>query len=65
MVGVPSEKPVMPRVRKTIRRKANIMGDKSPKATNKLSSQKQSKDNNATQQKNQAIAAKQAAGKKK
>ena len=41
------------------------MGDRSPKSNQKKSSQKQSKVNSATQQKNQAVAAKQAAGKKK
>jgi hypothetical protein len=42
-----------------------IMGDKSPKATSKHASQKQTKANALTQQKRQAIAAKQVAGKKK
>ena len=41
------------------------MGDKSPKSIQKKSSQKQSKVSNANQQKNQAVAAKQASGKKK
>jgi hypothetical protein len=49
----------------TIRRKANIMGDKSPKATNKHASQKQTKTDSVMQRKQQAIAAKQAVGKKK
>jgi hypothetical protein len=38
------------------------MGDRSPKANQKKSSQKQSKANSANQKKGQAIAAKQAAG---
>lgn len=41
------------------------MGDKSPKANQKLSSQKQSKVNSAEQKKQQAIAAQQSAIKKK
>jgi len=41
------------------------MGDKSPKAVNKHASQKQTKASTDQQRKNQAIAAKQAAGKKK
>lgn len=46
------------------RRKPNIMGDKSPKATQKKSTQKQTKATSAGQKKQQAVAAKQA-GKKK
>jgi hypothetical protein len=49
----------------TISRKINIMGDKSPKSVNKQASQKQAKASGAMQKKQQAIAAKQAAGKKK
>jgi hypothetical protein len=41
------------------------MGDKSPKSTSKHASQKQAKANSAMQKKQQAIAAKQAAAKKK
>jgi hypothetical protein len=41
------------------------MGDKSPKAVNKKSGQKQHAANIAAKSKNQAIAAKQAAAKKK
>jgi hypothetical protein len=41
------------------------MGDKSPKAVNKQATQKQTKTNSAAQKKNQAVAAKQAANKKK
>jgi hypothetical protein len=41
------------------------MGDKSPKATNKHATQKQSKATADTQRKRQAIAAKQAPAKKK
>jgi hypothetical protein len=43
----------------------NIMGDKSPKSTSKHASQKQAKASGAMKQKQQAIAAKQAATKKK
>ena len=41
------------------------MGDKSPKANQKKSSQKQSQANSADEQKKKALFAKQAAGKKK
>jgi hypothetical protein len=41
-----------------------IMGDKSPKSKQKKSTQKQAKAHSAEQQKQQAIAAKQVAGKK-
>jgi hypothetical protein len=41
------------------------MGDKSPRATNKHAAQKQTKANAVDQKKQQAIAAKQVAGKKK
>ncbi len=44
--------------------KIKIMGDRSPKANQKKSSQKQAKVNSADQKKKQAVAAKQAAGKK-
>jgi hypothetical protein len=40
------------------------MGDKSPKATNKHATHKQTKANSDQQKKQQAIAAKQTAGKK-
>jgi hypothetical protein len=41
------------------------MGDKSPKSTSKQASQKQAKASGAMQKKQQAIALKQAVGKKK
>lgn len=41
------------------------MGDKSPKSNQKKSSQKDAKANSANQKKSQAVADKQAAGKKK
>jgi hypothetical protein len=41
------------------------MGDKSPKSVSKQASQKQTKASGAMQKKQQAIAAKQASGKKK
>lgn len=41
------------------------MGDKSPKAVSKQATQKQTKTNSAVQKKQQAVAAKQVAGKKK
>lgn len=43
----------------------HIMGDKSPKSNQKKSSQKQVKVTSADQKKQQAVADKQAAGKKK
>ena len=49
----------------TVARKINIMGDKSPKSNQKKSSQKQAVANSANQKKNQAIAAKSAAAKKR
>jgi hypothetical protein len=42
-----------------------VMGDKSPKATQKKSGQKQAKATSADQKKNAAVAAKQVEGKKK
>jgi hypothetical protein len=42
-----------------------VMGDKSPKANQKKSGQKQSKTSSASAKKNAAVAAKSAAGKKK
>jgi hypothetical protein len=42
-----------------------VMGDKSPKANQKKSGQKQTKNSSASAQKSAAIAAKSAAGKKK
>lgn len=41
------------------------MGDRSPKSVNKKATQKQSKETAANQKKQQAIAAKSAAGKKR
>jgi hypothetical protein len=49
----------------TVRRKANIMGDKSPKAVSKHAKQNRAKANSDRQKKQQAIAAKQVAGKKR
>jgi hypothetical protein len=48
----------------TIKRKTNIMGDRSPKSISKQASQKQAKAASALHKKQQAIAAKQVAGKK-
>lgn len=50
---------------KTIRRKSNIMGDKSPKSLNKHTTQKQTKATSVVQKKQQAVAAKQVAAKKR
>jgi hypothetical protein len=49
----------------TVKRKHNIMGDRSPKANQKKSGQKQSKANSAAASKKAAVLSKQAAGKKK
>jgi len=56
---LPFRKPV------NLEEKVIPMGDKSPKANQKKNSQKQSKTNNADKKKQQAVAAKQAAGKGK
>jgi|GEM_PF-1624619 len=55
----------IPRASQPRYRKLNIMGDKSPKANQKKSGQKQSKASSAAAHKKAAIASKQAAGKKK
>jgi hypothetical protein len=47
------------------RQNTKTMGDKSPKANQKKSGQKQSATNNANAKKSAAVAAKQSAGKKK
>ena len=47
------------------RKKTKHMGDKSPKANQKKSGQKQAKASSASQKKSAAVAAKQSAGKKK
>jgi len=47
-----------------IKRKTNIMGDRSPKSISKQASQKQAKATSAMQKKQAAMAAKQVAGKK-
>jgi hypothetical protein len=64
MMAFPSAKLLMPQVRKPST-KGKIMCDKSPKAVNKHSTQKQTKTNNAQEKRKQAVAAKQSAGKKK
>jgi hypothetical protein len=48
----------------TVRQKENIMGDKSPKATHKHATQKQTKTSIDQQKKKQAVAAKQVAEKR-
>jgi hypothetical protein len=47
------------------KRKNKIMGDRSPKSNQKMSSQKNAKASSASHKHAQAVAAKQAAGKKK
>ena len=46
------------------RNKSKIMGDRSPKANQKKTSQKQAKANSADEKKKQAVAAKQAVSKR-
>jgi hypothetical protein len=55
----------MPQARQFQKKRHIIMGDKSPKSVQKKSTQKQTKTSAASQKKNQALASKQAAGKKK
>jgi hypothetical protein len=63
-MDIPSEK--LPcRRQVNPKKKDRIMGDRSPKSNQKKSSQKQAKAGSADQRKKQAVAAKQAAGKKK
>jgi hypothetical protein len=54
----------MPQVNQP-RKKIKIMGDRSPKSNQKKSSQKQARASRAEQEKKSAVAAKQAAGKKR
>jgi hypothetical protein len=61
----PPEKLIMPQASKTADERQTIMGDKSPKSVQKKSTQKQTKSNSANLKKKQAVAAKQAAGKKR
>ena len=49
----------------TRNKKSNVMGDRSPKANQKKSTQKQSKADSADQKKKQAVFEKQSANKKK
>jgi hypothetical protein len=65
MMTLPAEKHLFRRQVNCGQRKQSIMGDRSPKANQKKSTQKQSKTNTATAKKNATVAAKQAAGKKK
>ena len=64
MMTLPSEKLIC-RGRVNQQNKINVMGDKSPKSTQKKSSQKQAKANSAAQNKKAAVLSKQAAGTKK
>jgi hypothetical protein len=61
----PCGETAMPPARQTSKGKSNTMGDRSPKSNQKKSNQKQAKTSSADQKKKQAVAAKQAAGKKK
>ena len=65
MMLFPSANLFMPQVSQPQKKDKNIMGDKSPKSNQKKSSQKQAVANSANQKKNQAIAAKSAAAKKR
>jgi hypothetical protein len=65
MMTLPAEKHLFRRRVNGGKRKQSIMGDRSPKSNHKKSTQKQSKTNAATAKARAAVAAKQAAGKKK
>jgi len=65
MMTLPAEKHLFRRQVNRSQRKHSIMGDRSPKANQKKSTQKQSKNNAANARAKAAVAAKQAAGKKK
>jgi hypothetical protein len=66
MMTMPPDETSMPSASQQQRKEKNkIMGDRSPKSNQKMSSQKQAKANSASDKKAQAIAAKQVAGKKK
>jgi len=55
----------MPQASQPQNQKIKVMGDKSPKATQKKSGQKNAKTSSANAKKSAAVASKQAAGKKK
>ena len=63
MMSLPSEK--LTCRRQVTSKKIKVMGDKSPKATGKKSSQKQAKTSSAAAKKKAAVLGKQAAGKNK
>jgi hypothetical protein len=63
--GCPFGETDMPQLNQPIKGKSNTMGDRSPKSNQKKSNQKQAKANSADQMKKQAVADKQAPGKKK
>ena len=64
MMPLPSEK-LTCRWQVNSQSQIKVMGDKSPKSTQKKSSQKQAKANSAEQKKKAAVVSLQAAGKKK
>jgi hypothetical protein len=65
MMILPAEKHLFRRRVNCGQRKQSIMGDRSPKANQKKSTQKQGKTNAASAKAKAAVTAKQAAGKKK
>ncbi len=65
MLVLPAEKLFIPPASQPYTRKQNIMGDRSPKANQKKTNQKQSKTDGLAATKKAAVASKQAAGKKK
>ena len=65
MVLVPAGKPIFCRLANRSNKGNTTMGDRSPKANSKHEGQKQAKFDKASQQKQQAIAAKHAPLKKK
>jgi len=66
MLTVPPDETNMASASQPQRKEKNkIMGDRSPKSNQKMSSQKQAKASSASHKQAQAVAAKQVAGKKK
>ena len=64
-IAAPSETRLFPQADQPQRKKVNTMGDRSPKSVQKQASQKQTKANDVHQQKQQALASRQAGSQKK
>jgi hypothetical protein len=65
MLPLPAQKQIIAQASQPAGQTHTIMGDRSPKAVHKKANQKQTATNSANQKKQQATAAKQAAGAKK